>query len=176
MTIARETVYSVLFELLTPLLAPGATPSSPGNDAQPGTPTADQPFNLVSREVIEVNRVPPGLQPVLFMDEVLEEEGDDGQGLPYEKWNLLLHVGVTSSKGTPAAPLLNPLIDLVLAAIGPAGGDDIQALGLAEVDSVRVMGAIVKNLGQNSTSADCRQAVAYIPIQILLPSIRGASA
>jgi hypothetical protein len=170
MTIARETVYSALFGLLTPLLAPGATPASPGNDPQPGTPTAGQPFNLVSREVIEVSKVDPGLQPVLFMDEVLEEQGDDGQGLPYEKWNLLLHVGVTSPKGTPAAPLLNPLIDLVLAMVRPGDGDDIQDLGIPQVDSVRIMGAVVKNLGQNATSPDCRQALAYIPIQIVLPA------
>jgi hypothetical protein len=101
--ISREQVYEALFALVTPLRPPDAVDGPPdgeldesGNKAEPGTTTAAQPFNLVSREVIEVQRVPPSLQPVLFMDEALEEYPDDGTGLLHNRWTVYFHVGCTS--------------------------------------------------------------------------------
>jgi hypothetical protein len=172
--IARETVYAALFALLTPLRADDAVDgppdgsSSDGVAAKPGTPSPAQPFALVSRETIELQRVPPGLQPVLFMDEVLEDQITAGKGLYSENWNVLLHIGVTGAGGQSAAALLNPLIDAVLAAVRPVEGATVQNLGLAEVEEVKLDGAIVKNLSQNTKGA-VRQAAAYIPLKILLP-------
>lgn len=159
--IDRETVYQALFALLTPLKESDAEPYGP--------------FKTVSRETVEVQNVPPGEQPVLFMDEVMEEAEEPGQGLPIETWSVLLHVGVCSEKGTSAASLLNPLVDAVLTAVRPSPPDDIQDLGLPEsIDRVRVKGAIIKNLGQNSKKAGARQAVAYVPVQIILATTGGS--
>lgn len=176
MNIPREEVYGALFALLETLRAPGATDGFPDgdgpNEASPGTPTPDQPFNLVSREVIEVQRVPPPLQPVLFMDEVLEDNEFDGEGLVGRKWQVLLHIGVTSERGTPAAPLLNPLIDCVEAVLYPTDGSDVLTLkddnGKPRVGHVQIKGTAVKNLSQNST-AGFRQASYYLPLEIALP-------
>lgn len=173
--ISREQIYQALFALLTPLLAPGAEDGSPdgANDtARPGTPTDDRPFNLISREVIEVQRVPPSLQPVLFMYEMDEEFGDSGPGLTPLTFTVVLIFGVTSAKGTPGQTLLNPLIDRVLDALEPDNGEDEQQLSDADgtplVEWVRVKGKAGKDHGNNSTSADVRQASYYLPLEIKL--------
>ena len=166
----RETIYEALFALVTPLLAPGATPASPGVAPTPGTPTDSQPFNLISRETIEVQRVPPGLQPVLFMDEAVEEYVTSGPGLYHHKWTVYFHVGVTSTPGTPAATILNPLLDLLEATLAPKPGFDVQDLGLRDqIERAQFAGLSVKNLGDNSTDPQFRQGVAYVPFEIIFP-------
>jgi hypothetical protein len=163
--IPRETLYGALFTQILALLAPGATPAAPGVDAVPGVPTADKPFNMVSREVIEVQRVPPALQPVLFMDEAIEEYTRDGNGLYHKRCTVYFHVGCTSTKGTPACSILNPLIDVLEALLYPTDG---PILGLDDrVVTGQVAGMSVKNLGDNSTSPSHRQAVAYVPFEIV---------
>lgn len=164
----RESIYQAIFALVTPLLAPGATPASPGADATPGTPTVDRPFNLVSREVIEVQRVPPLLQPVLFVDEAIEENVDSGQGLTKGKWTVYFHIGCTSTKGTAASTILNPLIDMVEAQFAVPVAEDVLTLG-GLVDKVELKGISIKNMGNNNTKPDFRQAVCYLPIEITLP-------
>ena len=168
---SREAIYEALFGLVTPLRAPGATDGPPdgtaanGVEAAPGTPSADKPFNLVSREVIEVQNVPPGLQPVLFMDEAIEEYVMDGNALLHNKWTVYFHVGCTTDKGTASATVLNPLLDLLQKTLAPGDGN---VLGLGDlVQSAQFAGLSVKNLGNNFSDPDARQAVAYVPFQII---------
>lgn len=167
---SRETIYAALFDLVVALRAPGAIDGPPDGDpgngvtASPGTPSPSKPFNLVSREVIEVQRVPPGLQPVLFMDEAMEHYFFDGAGLLHNQWTVYFHVGCTSTRGTAASTVLNPLIDLLQNTLTPGEGD---ILGLGDViATAQFAGLSVKNLGNNSLDSDMRQAVAYIPFQI----------
>jgi hypothetical protein len=175
MIVARETVYEALLAKVMPLLAPGAVAGSPDGEANsqgvtaaPGVPTAQQPFNLISREVIEVQRVPPELQPVLFMDEAMEEYRSSGVGLVRNVWTVYFHVGCTSPKGTAAATILNPLLDTLTSALAPTDGD---LLGLGDfINEAQLVGLSVKNLGNNNLSPDVRQAVAYVPFQLILPS------
>jgi len=163
--IARETLYGAIFNnFLAPLLAPGATLGGPIDGQLPGAPTTAQPFNIVSRETIEVQRVPPLLQPVLFMDEAVEEYVDRGTGLTFAKVTVYFHVGVTSMPGTPAASLLNPILDVLNAALTP---DYPANLGLGDlIEHADFSGISVKNLGQNSSDPLYRQAVAYVPFEI----------
>lgn len=171
---SRESVYLALFELVTPLRAPGAVDgpadgnlNASGTTAAPGSPTADCPFNLVSREVIEVQRVQPYLQPVLFMDEALEDYVHDGAGLYHRRWTVYFHVGCVSARGTAAASILNPLLDVLETALAPRDGN---ALGLGDVVTMaQLTGLSVKNLGNNSLAPDQRQAVAYVPFRIDFP-------
>lgn len=171
MTATREQIYGALFNLLLPLRAPGAINGPPDGDpgtgviATPGNPTASRPFNLVSREVIEVQRVPPGLQPVLFMDEAMEDYMFDGRGLQHDRWTVYFHVGCTSVRGTPAATILNPLIDLLQITLEPGDGN---ILGFGDfIESAQFSGLSVKNLGDNFSDPNARQAVAYVPFQLV---------
>lgn len=174
----RETIYTALFGLVSPLRAPGAVNGSPdgvaanGVQAAPGTPTSQKPFNMVSREVIEVQRVPPGLQPVLFMDEAMEDYFFDGNGLLHKKWTVYFHVGCTTVKGTAAATVLNPLMDTLEAALEP--DTQVHPLGLGQdtIESAQLSGLSVKNLGNNFSDPDVRQAVAYVPFQIVFPPLQ----
>lgn len=166
MNIQRETLYgATLFtKFLAPLLAPGATLGGPVDSQLPGVPTLLQPFNTVSRETIEVQRVPPLLQPVLFMDEAVEEYSDKGPSLTLVKATVYFHIGVTSLPGTAAASILNPLIDVLNAALT---SDAAYNLGLGDlIERAQFSGVSVKNLGQNSTDPLARQAVAYVPFEI----------
>jgi len=171
--IPRETIYLALFALVTPLRAPGAVDGRPdGNgDAKAGTPTADKPFNLVSRKVIEVQRVPPSLQPVLFMDEAFEEFIREGTGLVKRKWTVYFHVGATAQIGTASQTILNPLLDTLEAAVTPTDPDDSHKLGLEGpnniIESAQFNGLAIKNLGGNSTDPNCGQAVCYVPYEII---------
>jgi hypothetical protein len=113
---------------------------------QPPGANGPAPFNLVSREVIEVQRVPPGLQPVLFMDEAMEEYVSDGNDLLHNKWTIYFHVGCTSVRGTAAATVLNPLIDLLQATLAPGDGN---ALGLGDIiTTAQFTGLVSQELGQ----------------------------
>jgi hypothetical protein len=173
--ITREQIYGAVFSMVTPLRAPGAVDGPPdgqmgnGVTAAPGTPTAQKPFNLVSREVIEVQRVPPLLQPVLFMDEAMEEYIFSGRELIAYRWTIYFHVGCTSHRGTAAATILNPLIDTLIAAF-PATDGNILNLGDV-IDSAQFKGLSVKNLGNNFPDPDARQAVAYVPFEIVFPPL-----
>jgi hypothetical protein len=173
MTVARETVYGALFTLVAALRAPGAVNGSPdgepsnGVTAQPGTPTSQKPFKLVSREVIEVQRVPPGLQPVLFLDDAMEDYVFDGRGLLHNRWTIYFHVGCTTIKGTAASTVLNPLLDLLQQTLAPGDGN---YLGLGDVIAeAQFTGLSIKNLGNNFSDPNIRQAVAYVPFQIIFP-------
>jgi len=167
--IPREELYNTtLFQgYLVPLLAPGATVGGPIAGQTPGVPTLTQPFNVVSRETIEVQRVPPLLQPVLFMDEAVEEYIDYGPGLTSLTATVYFHVGVTSAPGTSAASLLNPLLDLLNEALT----SDLAVatkFGLGDlIERAQFKGISVKNLGQNNTDPKYRQAVAYVPFEII---------
>jgi hypothetical protein len=171
--ISREQVYLALFGKVIPLRAAGAVDGSPdgelanGVQASPGTATADRPFQLVSREVIEVQRVPPGLQPVLFMDEAMEDYFFDGNGLLHKRWTVYFHVGCTTIKGTAASAALNPLIDLLEQAVDPETDNHPLGLGPDIIESAQLSGLAVKNLGNNFTDPNERQAVAYVPFQIV---------
>lgn len=167
--IAREALYTALYSLVTPLLAPGATEGGPTDDQSAGNPTASQPFNCISREVIEVQRVPPGLQPVLFMDEAFEDNIDGGIGLVGRKFTVYFHIGCTTQRGSPASTILNPLIDAVEQALQPTGGSERQDLGLGDFTiSCQLKGMAIKNLGNNSLEPDTRQAVCYLPVEVML--------
>lgn len=171
----REQIYGALFNKVVPLRAPGAVNGPPdgqagsGATAAPGTPSSTQPFNLVSREVIEVQRVPPGLQPVLFMDEAMEDYMFDGAGLLHNKWTVYFHVGCTSVRGTAAATILNPLLDTLQQTLAPGDGN---VLGFGDtIESAQFVGLSVKNLGNNFADPDARQAVAYVPFQIVFAPV-----
>lgn len=171
--ITREHIYGALFDIVATLRAPGATNGAPDGDpasgvaAAPGTPTAQRPFNLVTREVIEAQRVPPGLQPVLFMDDAMEDYVSDGNDLLHNRWTIYFHVGCTSVKGTAASTVLNPLIDLLQQTLAPGDGN---ALGLGDVlATAQFTGLSVKNLGNNFSDPNARQAVAYVPFEIIFP-------
>ena len=166
MIITREQLYTTVFNnYLVPLLAPGATLGGPVDGQLPGTPTALQPFNIVSRETIEVQRVPPLLQPVIFMDEAIEEYSARGPVLGFVKATVYFHVGVTSVPGTPAAAILNPILDRLNEVLDPEGPP--INLGLGDlIERAEFSGISVKNLGQNSTDPMARQAVAYLPFEI----------
>lgn len=163
----REDLYNgALFtRYLAPLLAPGATLGGPIAGQTPGVPTLARPFNIVSRETIEVQRIAPLLQPVLFMDEAIEEFGDRGAGLTLVKATVYFHIGCTSTPGTPAASILNPLLDTLVNTL--RDGAALQ-LGLGDlVERAQFSGISVKNLGQNSTDPNARQAAAYVPFEII---------
>lgn len=163
--IEREVLYGTLFNnFLAPLLAPGAALGGPVIDQLPGVPTPTQPFNIVSRETIEVQRVPPLLQPVLFMDEAVEEYMDRGTGLTFAKVTVYFHIGVTSMPGTPAASLLNPLLDTLNNILSQAATYNLSLGDL--IERAQFTGVSVKNLGQNSMDPMARQAVAYVPFEI----------
>ena len=176
--ITREQIYLALFGKVTPLRAPGAVDGSPdgtasnGVEAKPGTPSSDKPFNLVSREVIEVQNVPPGLQPVLFMDEAMEDYFFDGNGLLHKKWTVYFHVGCTTVKGTAASTVLNPLIDLLEQTLEPEADAHPLGLGADIIESAQLSGLSVKNLGNNFSDPNARQAVAYVPFQIVFPPLQ----
>lgn len=156
--ISREAVYTALFALVQKLQSSG------------GEPTPTQPFMTVSREVIEVQNVAPGDQPVLFMDEAFEDYGDSGVALVPRKWTVYFHVGCTTEKGCAASTVLNPLIDAVEAALQPSMGDEMQNLGLGDfIQNVQLKGMAIKNLGNNSPDPMKRQAVCYLPVEITLP-------
>lgn len=172
-TFTREQIYQALFGYISPLLAPGAVAGPPdggnaagtGLPASPGMPTSDRPFNMVSREVIEVQRVPPLLQPVLFMDEAMEDYTRDGNGLYHRRWTVYFHVGCTSSRGTAASTILNPLLDILEDAIPPL---DDNLLDLGDLlDTAQFAGLSIKNLGNNAIDSGQRQAVAYVPFEIV---------
>lgn len=174
----REQIYLALFGLVTPLRAAGAVDGSPdgelsnGVQAAPGTPTSDRPFNMVSREVIEVQRVPPGLQPVLFMDEAMEDYFFDGNGLLHLRWTVYFHVGCTTHKGIAAATVLNPLLDLLEVTLDPDAHPHPLGLGQDKIESAQISGLSVKNLGNNFSDPLVRQAVAYVPFQIVFASLQ----
>jgi len=168
--IERETLYdTTIFQgYLVPLLAPGATVGGPIAAQKPGVPTPTQPFNIVSRETIEVQRVPPLLQPVLFMDEAVEDYVTDGKGLVHLRFTIYFHVGVCSAPGTPAASLLNPLLDTLNNALST---DEAMATNFGLDDAIeyaQFAGVSVKNMGQNSSDPKYRQAAAYVPFEIVI--------
>jgi hypothetical protein len=148
--IEREPIYQALFALVTPLQAPHG------------------PFKTVTREVIEVQRVPPLKQPVLMQDEAFEDFEWTGD-LPKDTFTVYFHIGAATSKGDPGAAKLNPLIDAVIACFRPPLGEEEQNLG-GLVKSVRVKGRAAKDSGDNSLSPDHRQGIYYLPVEIALPS------
>lgn len=158
MTMAtRAEVYDALFALVEPLGPKGA----PGQRI----------FKTVSQETIEVQNVDPGEQPVLFMDQAFEENVYQGADLKYRLWTVYFHIGCCTAKGTAASTVLNPLIEAVEAALRSTVPDEEQQLGLGDkVTAVRCKGVGMKDLGQNSTDADKRQAVYYLPVEIVLPA------
>jgi len=146
--IPREKIYTALFSLVEPL----------GNG---------KPFKTVSREVIEVQTVPVGKQPVLFMDEAFEENTDSGLGLIGRKFTVFFHIGCTTEKGNAASTVLNPLIDAVELAVTQTGIDETQRLGLGDlILEAKPKGMAIKNLGNNSTDPLKRQAVCYLPVEV----------
>jgi len=167
--IARESIYVPLFNMLNTLLAPGAVPASPGVDAIPGAPTSTKPFNLVSREVIEIQRVPPLLQPVLFMDEVMEQYVQAGDGLYYHRWTVFFHVGCCGGKGVAMSTILNPLIDVVENLFLSAIEGNLIGLG-DTLARAQFFGVSPKDLANNSTKPEYRQAGAYMPFEIIFPA------
>lgn len=175
MTATREQIYSALFALVTPLRAPGAVEGppdgSPGDNdisAAPGTPTPSQPFNLVSREVIEVQRVPQGLQPCLMQYEFNEGWIYSGRGLVKKVWTVIFIIGTTHTKGQSGAAILNPMIDALEAALSPKDGEDTQTLG-GLVDNVQMVGQAGKDHGDNSTKTTVRNSAYYLPVEITMP-------
>lgn len=164
----REQIYQALFGLVTPLRAPGAVDGFPDGDnpngAKPGNPTTGQPFNCVTREIIEVQRVPPALQPVLMLYEFNEMFVEQKYAMIAGEFQCVFIIGAASTRGTPGQTLLNPCIDAVLAALEPDDGGDKQTLG-GLVDRVMVKGTAGKDHGNNSTK-DWRQAAYYLPISI----------
>jgi hypothetical protein len=168
MSVSREQVYQALFNLVTPLRATGAVDGFPDGKgprgAKPGTPTADKPFNCVTREIIEAQRVPPALQPILMLYEFNELTTERGRGQSEREWQVILMIGVTSQAGTPGQTILNPCIEKVLAALEPSGGEELQTLGNL-VDRVVLKGTAGKDHGNNSTAGH-RQATYYLPVSI----------
>lgn len=173
----REQVYTALFGLVTPLLAPGAVdgppdgePASTGVSAAAGVPTSDQPFNLISREIIEVSRIPPALQPALLMYEMDEQYINSGDGLTKGVWTVVFIFAACSQRGTPGQTILNPLIDRVLTVLEPPEGEPLNTLG-GMCYQVLANGTAGKDHGDNSTNSDYRQASYYLPVQIIEPFV-----
>lgn len=156
MTATREAIYSALFALVTPLQGAAKGPLLPA-----------KPFRKVTRTIIETQRVEPADQPVLMMYEYNEENIFSGAALVSKKWTVLFIFGVVHDAKTPGATLLNPLIDVVEAALLPTA-DEEQTLG-GLVTRVTVKGTAAKDHGDNSTKADQRQSSYYLPVEIILP-------
>ncbi len=174
---SREQVYTALFGLVTPLLSPWAVDGPPdggpgidGVPAAPGDATADQPFNLISREIIEVSRIPPALQPALLMYEMDEQYINSGDGLTKCVWTVVFIFAACSQRGTPGQTILNPLIDRVLSVLEPPAGEALNTLG-GMCYQVLANGTAGKDHGDNSTSSDYRQASYYLPVQIIQPFV-----
>jgi hypothetical protein len=150
MTVSREQVYQALFALLTPL--------GPGGSGD---------FKTVTREVYPVQSWKPGEQPVLMLDEAYEDSQGDKFGLITNKWTSYIHIGITTTKGTPGATILNPLIDKVEAAIWPTT-KAVQTLG-GLIYRISPKGRAMKDTGDNMTDPKARQAVYYMPLEIIFP-------
>lgn len=168
-TRSRESIYQALFNLVTPLLAPGgfSTPFVPAGATAPTT-TPSQPFATITREVIEAGRIDKSAQPVLMMYEMDERFIETGNGLVKQVWTVIFIFGCTTQQGTPGQTVLNPLIDLVASTLQPATGDDFQTLG-GLVEKVIVAGSGGKDHGNNSTDPNARQATYYLPVELTLP-------
>ena len=156
MSLPREVIYGILFQYAQAALG--------------------GPFKTISRETVEVQRIPPSQQPVLFLDEALEDFITGGVGLTSHKATIYFHVGCTSQKGTPAATILNPLLDALEAAFANGAADEAinallvqQGYSSDDIERVQFAGLAVKDLGQNSTDPEYRQAVAYVPFEIIYP-------
>lgn len=166
----REAIYSALFALVTPLIKLAPPYANPNVLVLPSdgsiVPTPTQPFRTISRDVIEVQRIEVGNQPVLMLFEMNEEFGGNLQGTTIRTWTAVFIFGVTSPKGTPGQTILNPLIDLVEAALQPPDIEENQTLG-GLVEKVEIRGAAGKDHGNNSTR-EARQASYYLPVVITL--------
>lgn len=138
--INREAIYAALFAKL-------ATAAS---------------FVTTSRRLKHWNDVPIEQQPALFQAQ-RNEVAVTTHGQP-TKWTLNLDVYVyvrTDGEQTPA-PLLNPLLDAIEAALAPNAVETVLSLG-GLVHHCRIEGAIETDEG---TLGD--QAVAIIPVTILV--------
>jgi hypothetical protein len=150
MSATREAIYQALFALVSSL-----------------GPTGTKDFKTVTREVYPVQKWNVGEQPVLMQDEAFEDAAWTGRGARKNTWIVYYHIGITTTKGTPGATILNPLIDKVEAALNPTT-DSVQNLG-GLVERVYIKGRAMKDTGDNMTDPKARQAVYYLPIEIVLP-------
>lgn len=157
---SREQVYLALFALVTPLQGPPKGPLP-----------ASKPFRLVTRKVLEVQRIPPEEQPVLMMYESTELPIWNGEALQSKVWTVYFIIGAEHSPSDPGASILNPLIDAVEAALlpNPLLGQEVQTLG-ALVTRAVVKGVGAKDHGDNSTKTGRRQSAYYLPVEITLPN------
>lgn len=127
-------------------------------------------FKTFSDDPIEIQRVPPGEQPALFQDEAFEDYMYSGAVLTFIVATVYFHIGCTSTKGQiSASKTLNPLISAVRAKLQSTVPGDEQQLNLGDrVTAVRIKGTAMKNLGANSTDTEHRQAVYYLPVEIVI--------
>jgi hypothetical protein len=142
----RETIYSALYAKLQ-----GAAS-----------------FNTTSRRLRHWGGVTAAEQPALFQSQK-DETAHRTRGQP-PKWMLTLDIYVYAQApddATSPATVLNPLLDALEAALAPAGADlatGVQTLG-GLVSHCWISGKITTDEGVLGG-----QAVAIIPIEILVPS------
>ncbi len=122
-------------------------------------------FLTASRRLRHWSDVGPAEQPAIFMVQK-SETAQRVKGLP-PKWTLSVDLFVyvhAPDDISPPASTLNPLIDAIEAALAPPIPTDNQTLG-GLVDHVWIAGRIETDEGTLG-----RQAVAIIPLNIIVPS------
>lgn len=142
--IARETIFQALFALVSGL---------------PG-------FVTWSRRGRLAKDVAPEEQPALFQEEgpgeVVKTQGEGLSALHYLYVDLGFYVRIPDDKLVAPGSLINPLIDVVCAALEPDEDEERQTLG-KKVYHCRVEGKILKNEGLLDG-----QASVVIPVEILI--------
>jgi hypothetical protein len=123
------------------------------------------PFVTASRRLRHWSDVGPAEQPSLFLVQK-SETVQRRKGLP-PKWTLSVDLFVYARAPddvTPAATVLNPLIDSIESALAPATPSATQTLG-GLVEHAWISGKIETDEGVLGG-----QAVAIVPIEILVPA------
>lgn len=145
---SRDSIYQALFAL-----ASGATIS--------GKPA----FKATSRGIRSWSQVATEEKPALYQFQVEESlRRNTGSGMPYvDRMLVELYIVVGQQDDSqPSSPLLNPLVDAVIAALQPSTTAELQTLGGLVYD-VRLSGKIEYREGMLGTT----NAFAVIPVEIL---------
>jgi hypothetical protein len=125
-------------------------------------------FVTTSRVWRHIDEVSPLEMPALFQVETPETAVTAYRKPTIWKWGvdvvLYAHAQAAEQQGyTDAMPLLNNLLDAVIAAISPSPASQAQTLG-SLVEDVRVNGTIEKFEGRIDSG---RRAAAIIPLEII---------
>ena len=141
--IVRETIYAALWEL-------GASAAQ---------------FTSTNRRLRHWADVAPAEQPALFMSEKGGQAAIKKLGAPIV-WTLYAEFYVYAHSSDPylaPAPILNPLLDALEAALSPSPITGIQNLGLPQM----VQHAYIAGKVQTDEGVLGDQAIAIVPVEIL---------